>query len=116
MALPKDVVGVCGIPTTTLTDCTVGQATFGAGRAHPNLGKDRMARPTDGSNRPPAPGRPQRKRPQRLRAAALKRDPVIGTRSRYLSSSPLEDDGFDEVSPPECPHDGAVLDAAGLGP
>jgi hypothetical protein len=50
-----------------------------------------------------------------LRAAALKRDPVIGTRSRYLSSSPPEDDGFDEVSPPECPHDGAGLDAAGLG-
>ena len=63
----------------------------------------------------PAWARPQRKRPQRLRAAALKRDPVIGTRSRYLSSSPLEDDGFDEVSPPECPHDGVGLDAAGLG-
>jgi hypothetical protein len=63
----------------------------------------------------PARARPQRKRPQRLHAAALKRDPVIGTRSRYLSSSPLEDDGFDEVSPLECPHDGAGLDAAGLG-
>jgi hypothetical protein len=45
----------------------------------------------------------------------LKRNSVVGTRSRYLSSSPLEDDGFDEVSPPECPHDGAGLDAAGLG-
>jgi hypothetical protein len=58
---------------------------------------------------------PQRKRPQRWRAAALKRDPLIGTRSRYLSSSPLEDDGLDEVSPADCPHDGAGLAAVGLG-
>jgi hypothetical protein len=114
--VPPKVVGVCCIPTTTLTDFSVGQATFRAERAHPaRQGPDGSAgRPTDriGS---PARGRPQRKRPQRLRAAALKRDPVIGTRSRYLSSSPLEDDGFDEVSPPECPHDGAGLDTAGLG-
>ncbi len=87
------------------------------GKGASGLGKDRMARPADRqieSALQPR-GRPQRKRPQRLRAAALKRDPVIGTRSRYLSSSPLEDDGFDGVSPPECPHDGAGLDAAGLG-
>ena len=58
---------------------------------------------------------PQRKRPQRWRATALKRDPLIGTRSRYLSLSPLEDGGLDEVSPAECPHEGAGLDAAGLG-
>jgi hypothetical protein len=45
----------------------------------------------------------------------LKRVPVTGTCSRYLSLSPLEDDGLDEVSPAECPHDGAGLDAAGVG-
>jgi hypothetical protein len=86
-------------------------------KGHIRLGKDpdgSAGRPTDRIG-PPARGHRQRKRPQRLRAAALKRDPGIGTRSRYLSSSPLEDDGFDEVSPPECPHDGAGLDAAGLG-
>ena len=52
-----------------------------------------------------------------MRDAALKREPVIGTCSAYLlSSSPLEDDGLDEVSLPECPHDGAEgVEAAGLG-
>jgi hypothetical protein len=45
-------------------------------------------------------------------AAALITWPGIGT---YLSSSPLEDDGLGEVSPAECPHDGAGLAAAGLG-
>src|SRR5258708_22284764 len=42
-------------------------------------------------------------------AAAWKTCPVIGTRARYFSSSPVEDDGLDE------PHDGAGLDTAGLG-
>ena len=71
-------------------------------------------RPTDRIG-PPARGHPQRKRPQRLPAAALKRVPVTGTCSGYLSLSPLEDDGLGEVSPAECPHDGAGLDAAGVG-
>jgi hypothetical protein len=105
--------GVCCIPTTILTDFSVGQRGVRAS----DLGKDRMARPVpmDRISRP-APAASQRKRPQRWRAAALKRDPLIGKRSRYLlSSSPLEDDGLDEVSPAECPHDGAGLDAAGLG-
>ena len=106
---------MCCIPTTTLTDFRSGQATFGAEGAS-GLGKDRMTPSPDGSNqRSSADHVPQRKKPQRWRAAALKRDPLIGTRSRYLSSSPLEDDGLDEVSPADCPHDGAGLDAAGLG-
>jgi hypothetical protein len=50
-------------------------------------------------------------------AAALKISPPTDRRDgrRYLSSSSPEGDGLDELSFPECPHDGAGLEAAGLG-
>ena len=115
MAVLRNVVDVCCIPTTTLTDFSVSQATFGAGGTsiRPREGADGSAGPNRING--PAPAASQRKRPQRWHAAALKRDLLIGTRSRYLSLSPLEDGGLDEVSPAECPHEGAGLDAAGLG-
>jgi hypothetical protein len=81
MAVPPNVVGVCCIPTTTLTDFSVGQATFAA-ECTSDSAKDGMARRAGRLiESPPARGHPQRKRPQRSPAAALKRDPLTGTRS-----------------------------------
>src|ERR1035441_10002211 len=94
-------------------------ATFGFHRRNRPIGgpvKDRSNQPPCEEPEIPSPSRryPQRRKKRPQRRGRLPETEPAGNRDplSYVLSSPSEDEP--ELWPPECPHDGAGFDGAGL--
>src|ERR1700730_12407791 len=107
-----DFLGVTAFLGNVVTKCCIPTTIFGRSNCRQsdflNPGKEQIA----GQTALPAESAQAKKAAAEDAAALIRSD---CRRSRYLSSSPPKDEGLDELWSPECPHDGAGFDGAGLG-